>query len=52
MPAEIAWYEAAALGPFSYLWETERRTHDRGVTFCASTYRAMMRYGWVKEVAA
>jgi hypothetical protein len=40
-----------ARGPFSYCVGPEQFTVTAcGVTFCASTYRTMMRHGWVTEV--
>lgn len=52
MADDFPQYKAAARGPFSYVdRDGTRITHADGVTFCASTYLAMMRYGWVKEVA-
>lgn len=48
---EIYWMQAAALGPLSYICGPgDKRTHADNVTVQASTYNAMMRYGWVSEV--
>ena len=47
---EMAAIASRAGGPFSFCFEGERYTTAGGVTYCASTYNAMMSHGWVEEV--
>ena len=48
--AEREWIAMVAAGAFSFRYDGEKLTTARGVTFCASTYNAMMVRGWVEEV--
>ena len=45
------WIESAASGAFSFCYDGEKLTTARGVTFCASTFNAMMARGWVEEIS-
>ena len=48
---EIYWMQSAASGPFSYVCGPgDKRTHAEDITMQATTYNAMMRYGWAPEV--
>ena len=50
LQAEIDWMEQAAVGPFSYMGQDFRLTHTEESTFCATTYKSMLRHGWVSRV--
>lgn len=48
--AEREWIAMVANGAFSFQYDGEKLTTARGVTFCASTFNAMIARGWVEPI--